>query len=490
MLSRFPAFLLTFALVIFALKVAQIAYVQKQPIEQLAIYQQLPATAAPAPIVAAAEEAESVAQFREESSAQAEVAPLLIAGQPLEPIPADDKLLVPTPAEQNSVGLLAEPAIAAPAITIQSPQPSYQIVAVEEPEQPPEMAPEPAEVLSENSLAQETIQIQPSESAPSVSKQQSIADALAAIRASRAAEKEQAKQQAAAAAKSAINGAPIKAVAERASVDSLCKEVGDKLGSVNERDCLAVGMLDSGMDTTKGRPLGFKHFPSKESSALRVMLMGGIHGDEYSAVSIVFKWLKAQRPQQANHIDWLVVPVSNPDGLLKKGSAQRMNGRGVDLNRNFPTADWLVKAPRYWRWDGGSPRRYPGKKPASEPETQWYLDVIEEYQPDILVQVHAPIGLIDYDGPSLPPKRLGPLALNPLGVYPGSLGNYGASVLNVPVLTIELEHAGIMPDSGDIDDIWHDMVAWIERKHGNLPENTFTKRGGSAMNRTASAKSP
>ena len=61
------------------------------------------------------------------------------------------------------------------------------------------------------------------------------------------------------------------------------------------------------------------------------------------------------------------------------------------------------------------------------------------------MSVHAPYGLLDFDGPPPAPRRLGSLQLDPVGVYPGSLGNYGGLVKNVPVMTLELKNARAVP---------------------------------------------
>ncbi len=74
----------------------------------------------------------------------------------------------------------------------------------------------------------------------------------------------------------------------------------------------------------------------------------------------------------------------------------------------------------------------------------------------------APHGILDYDGSITPPKRLGPLHLKQLGTYPGSLGNYGWFVKQIPVMTIELKHAGIMPKQKDIDRMWTDLIHWVK----------------------------
>ncbi len=164
---------------------------------------------------------------------------------------------------------------------------------------------------------------------------------------------------------------------------------------------------------------------------------------------------------------WKLVPVLNPDGLLRR-RARRMNANGVDLNRNFSTPDWTRRAiTDYWiKRTHKNPRRYPGTAPLSEPESHWLAQEIEEFRPHAIVSVHAPYGVVDFDGPPSGPKRLGHLHLNLLGTYPGSLGNYAGIGKNIPVVTIELAHAGIMPSGNHIRRIWTDLVSWLRK---NIP---------------------
>ncbi|MDZ7728694.1 MAG: DUF2817 domain-containing protein [Dehalococcoidia bacterium] len=76
------------------------------------------------------------------------------------------------------------------------------------------------------------------------------------------------------------------------------------------------------------------------------MLVGGIHtGEERQSVAIVRRAMLAhfrdnpgQRPEG---IRLIFVPNVNPDGFA---SGSRLNSRGVDLNRNWPTDDWQPEA--------------------------------------------------------------------------------------------------------------------------------------------------
>ncbi|MDR0674263.1 MAG: succinylglutamate desuccinylase/aspartoacylase family protein [Zoogloeaceae bacterium] len=202
---------------------------------------------------------------------------------------------------------------------------------------------------------------------------------------------------------------------------------------------------------------------AKPRGATRILLIGGIHGDELTSVSIVFRWMEWLDEADAERHHWRIAPLANPDGLFAQ-PARRTNGHGVDLNRNFSTPDWPRDALDYWRKRTGmDPRRYPGKAAMSEPETRWLQGEIESFKPDVIVSVHAPYGILDYDGPLQKPHRFGRLNLSQLGVYPGSLGNFGGVHKNIPVITIELPHAGAMPSMEEQRQIWNDMLNWIRR---------------------------
>ncbi len=257
--------------------------------------------------------------------------------------------------------------------------------------------------------------------------------------------------------------------ADAAGVDRLCAEIGGKLGSVSVRDCLRQGLRETGAYSVMGRPLAMKEYPPTaiKRPRARILVIGGIHGDEYSSVSVVFKWMDILNVHHSGLFHWHFVPLSNPDGLLRKDS-QRQNDRGVDLNRNFPTADWEMQAHKYWKARaGGDPRRFPGPGAASEPEIAYLVKEIDSFKPDIIIAMHAPYGLIDHDGPPKAPERLGHLTLRHLGVFPGSLGNYGGVDLNIPVVTVELPHAGIMPTPYQVSRMWTDLVRWLIRERRN-----------------------
>ncbi len=258
-------------------------------------------------------------------------------------------------------------------------------------------------------------------------------------------------------------------------VDKQCNRIGNKLGSVSVEDCLTIKLSVTDGESFEGAPILIKEYPplKKREPLGKVLLIGGIHGDEYSSVSVVFKWLATLNKHHSGLFHWHIVPLLNPDGLLRKGS-QRVNSNNVDLNRNFPINDWENTAIKYWIEETGkNPRYYPGPEALSETESNWLLGHINVFRPDVIVSVHAPHGIIDHDGPRVAPEKLGALYLNYLGTYPGSLGNYAGVQRQIPVITIELPYAGIMPTKDEISGIWRDMVKWLRK---NITEKETVRK--------------
>ncbi len=177
--------------------------------------------------------------------------------------------------------------------------------------------------------------------------------------------------------------------------------------------------------------------PSKTAQkAQKILVFSLIHGDEDAAGSVVRFWLERLEAIQPRN-SWRVVPVLNPDGLKLK---TRTNFNKVDLNRNFPTKDWTEKAMSYWKKEAKqSPRRFPGPSAGSEPETLCAIKQIEEFQPDLIVSIHTPLQVLDFDGPKVKPPKFDYLPWKSLGNYPGSLGRYMWFERKTPVLTMEMK---------------------------------------------------
>src|SRR4051812_23908466 len=155
-------------------------------------------------------------------------------------------------------------------------------------------------------------------------------------------------------------------------VHGWCRDVTRVIPQVKPATCQAAE-LKPWARSVKGRDIMLREFSPAHAAAARVLVIGGIHGDELTSVSIVFRWMELLKQQsgEAARYQWRVIPVLNPDGLLAK-TPTRVNARGVDLNRNFPTDNWDSEAGRYWSVSTKKdPRRFPGIAPRSEPETSW-----------------------------------------------------------------------------------------------------------------------
>jgi protein MpaA len=171
------------------------------------------------------------------------------------------------------------------------------------------------------------------------------------------------------------------------------------------------------------------------SGAKRVLIFGGIHGDEQHT-TVLARALSVNINSETlpPGLTLIVVPDVNPDGLMV---SKRVNANGVDINRNFPSKSWR---PEYTEQ-----RHYPGMKPSSEPETRAVLSLLERYPPHLVVTLHAALGCVNWDG--LPGATLAQTLASVNGYplcptlgyeTPGSLGLLTGVDQQVPTVTIEL----------------------------------------------------
>lgn len=85
-------------------------------------------------------------------------------------------------------------------------------------------------------------------------------------------------------------------------------------------------------------------FPAPEASPQSGLIIAGTHGDENSSVVTLSCALRALAPELRRHH---VILAVNPDGCQL---GLRANANGVDLNRNFPSANWKAGETVY-RWN-------------------------------------------------------------------------------------------------------------------------------------------
>jgi len=164
------------------------------------------------------------------------------------------------------------------------------------------------------------------------------------------------------------------------------------------------------------------------------LVIGVFHGDEPQGKFLIEEYIKTH---STNGL--LFIPCLNPDGMQLK---RRTNANGVDLNRNFPTKNWGEDTSQA----GDNPADYFGGKSAgSEIETQFVIDVIEQYKPELIITLHAPYKVVNYDGPAEKiAEQISEIIKYPVEASigyptPGSFGTYAGVERQIPTITLELD---------------------------------------------------
>jgi protein MpaA len=175
-----------------------------------------------------------------------------------------------------------------------------------------------------------------------------------------------------------------------------------------------------------------------EGVVAEYLLVGAIHGDEGETRHLLSHALRAV---PVGGLRAAVVLEANPDGCRNN---TRCNANGVDLNRNFPTADW-EPGDTFYKIRQGEPRERRlsrGAKPGSEAETRALAGLVTYLKPRAVISYHAPLNIIDVAEPSALADWLGRQTNTPvgdLGVFPGSMGSW-AKEQGLHLVTYELGH--------------------------------------------------
>jgi len=237
----------------------------------------------------------------------------------------------------------------------------------------------------------------------------------------------------------------------------------------------------------QGRPIALHElsFPASRPAS-RLLVFGGIHGDEPSSVEAVVELATrasqlvagvvplsagdaAKRSSGPADLDgrlWLL-PALNPDGLA---AGRKNSASDVDLNRNFPARSFAPNSDR-----SHAPGYDPGPRPLSEPETAALARFLDDERVEAVVAVHAPFACVNYDGPADAWAEAVSSAcgwpVRPQIGYPtpGSLGSWLGIDRGVPILTLELP-------GGPLASFRAQAAAALDRAVGYWSERFATNR--------------
>lgn len=178
-----------------------------------------------------------------------------------------------------------------------------------------------------------------------------------------------------------------------------------------------------------------------------ILFLGGFHGSEISGVELAYRFAELLHGKDSSEFNSrvILIPVLNPDGLIR---ATRRNANGVDVNRNFPTENWST--------EHRSAHNYPGDAPGTEPETIIVMNLLGMYQPQRIVTIHAPLEMVNYDGPARDlAERMSEFNHYPVTSdigypTPGSFGTYAGRERQIPTITLEL------PRGAFTEKMWED----------------------------------
>ena len=175
-------------------------------------------------------------------------------------------------------------------------------------------------------------------------------------------------------------------------------------------------------------------------------LIGGTHGDEEEGVYVLaqlFEWIKSNDELA---IPIIVVPILNIDGYR---AGTRVNSRGVDLNRNYPSSKWTNQY---------TEEKYnPGPSALSEPENKFLIKLFNKYPPGFILSFHSWKPVLDYNGDiENIAKFISAHNGYPISDYIGydtfgSLGEFVPEKYSAPVLTYECPE---IKSGKDLEEIW------------------------------------
>lgn len=200
----------------------------------------------------------------------------------------------------------------------------------------------------------------------------------------------------------------------------------------------------------------------------RIAVLSSLTGNSDATVALAEKLagVLAREELVPVQLSVLVVRTPNPDGQADRTLT---NSRGVDLNLNFPSTRFTA-----------SPRRETGEKPGSEPETRAVMQILNQFNPELVVHVvesRSTRGTVRSDD-FLPRKLLPQYDAAPFDrVYKGgSLAGYVHETMKRSIVEVELpsEHTA----SSDEDSLMQLMVTTLDQTERGLRSQLASAQQG------------
>ena len=187
------------------------------------------------------------------------------------------------------------------------------------------------------------------------------------------------------------------------------------------------------------------------SGSKTILFTGGIHGSEPSGYTTMQAWVQYLQANAGDVIPAgkrvVIVPNTNPDAIAKNS---RNNSRNVNVDRNFPTANWSASI----ETTSGTLPTGGGTSPGSEPEAAALISLTRQLRPRLSVSFHAQGRLVGANKFS-DSVAIGDIYASTVGYrtmfynaeavmgYPmtGELEDWMGEEMNIPAILIELPAA-------------------------------------------------
>jgi len=167
-----------------------------------------------------------------------------------------------------------------------------------------------------------------------------------------------------------------------------------------------------------------------------LFLFAAIHGNEMGTAALLNQLVLeiALNPKLVSETKKLIIiPVANPDGYYER--TDNLNANGVNLNLNFGTFDWQPYGPE---------GNFAGLAPFSENESQVIKQVVEQYQPSVMISFHSHGNLISPEAGESS-LELAKWYADHTGYayfedwdYPGTATKWFVETINKPAITVEI----------------------------------------------------